>query len=124
MRLQHRVERGMVRRMQAQAAPFANDVSGKAFNLERAAIGDVVVHRRVHAGRNALEPPEPGRLNIIRKIRAIGPRDCVMVEGNPHTQAALERAGAIVQTYSGREISLKGGGGPTCLTRPIARRPA
>jgi N-dimethylarginine dimethylaminohydrolase len=54
-------------------------------------------------------------------VLAIGPRDCIMVDGNPKTRAALERAGARVQTYPGVEISLKGGGGPTCLTRPLAR---
>jgi hypothetical protein len=26
-----------------------------------------------------------------------------------------------VQTYDGSEISLKGSGGPTCLTRPLLR---
>ena len=26
--------------------------------------------------------------------------------------------------YEGQEISVKGGGGPTCLTRPIVRAPA
>jgi N-dimethylarginine dimethylaminohydrolase len=46
----------------------------------------------------------------------------VLVEGNPRTEAALARAGARVRTYRGREISLKGGGGPTCLTRPILRK--
>ena len=45
-----------------------------------------------------------------------------MVEGNPVTRARLEAAGAHVQTYDGGEISLKGGGGPTCLTRPLARQ--
>ena len=54
-------------------------------------------------------------------VLALGPRDCVMLEGNPKTRAAIERAGARVQVYDGREISLKGGGGPTCLTRPLAR---
>jgi N-dimethylarginine dimethylaminohydrolase len=54
-------------------------------------------------------------------VLAIGPRDCVMLDGNPGTRAALERAGARVQAYQGIEISLKGGGGPTCLTRPLAR---
>jgi len=74
-------------------------------------------------GIHFVEVPEGEFDSMGANVLAIGPRDCVMVEGNPHTQAALERAGAIVQTYSGREISLKGGGGPTCLTRPIARRP-
>lgn len=53
-------------------------------------------------------------------VLAIAPRRCVMVEGNPRTRAALERAGADVRVYDGSEISLKGGGGPTCLTRPLA----
>jgi N-dimethylarginine dimethylaminohydrolase len=45
----------------------------------------------------------------------------VMLKGNPRTRAALEKAGATVYEYEGREISLKGGGGPTCLTRPLTR---
>jgi arginine deiminase len=34
----------------------------------------------------------------------------------------LQDAGAIVIQYDGQEISMKGAGGPTCLTRPIRRR--
>jgi N-dimethylarginine dimethylaminohydrolase len=54
-------------------------------------------------------------------VLALAPRICVMLAGNPRTRAALERAGATVFEYEGNEISLKGGGGPTCLTRPLAR---
>lgn len=54
-------------------------------------------------------------------VLAIAPRHVVMVKGNPQTKAALEKAGCIVQEYEGIEISLKGGGGPTCLTRPLMR---
>ncbi len=54
-------------------------------------------------------------------VLALGPRECVMLNGNPKTRAALEQAGAWVQVYDGQEISLKGGGGPTCLTRPLVR---
>jgi N-dimethylarginine dimethylaminohydrolase len=54
-------------------------------------------------------------------VLAIAPRECVMLNGNPKTRAALEKAGAHVHVYDGEEISLKGGGGPTCLTRPLAR---
>jgi N-dimethylarginine dimethylaminohydrolase len=54
-------------------------------------------------------------------VLALGPRRCVMVEGCPKTRARLLHAGAEVHAYAGYEISLKGGGGPTCLTRPIAR---
>ena len=55
-------------------------------------------------------------------IFALSPRKCLMLQGNPMTRAALERAGAEVLVYDGSEISLKGGGGPTCLTRPLQRR--
>ena len=34
---------------------------------------------------------------------------------------ALEREGVEVYTYPGEEITIKGGGGPTCLTRPLVR---
>jgi len=47
----------------------------------------------------------------------------VMLEGNPRTRALLERAGAEVIEYVGDEISVKGSGGPTCLTRPLVRAP-
>jgi len=54
-------------------------------------------------------------------ILTVSPRHVVMLEGNPLTQQLLEHAGCTVDTYCGSEISLKGDGGPTCLTRPIVR---
>jgi len=60
---------------------------------------------------------EPMGANVL----ALGPRRCVTISGNPITRAALERAGATVIEYSGAEISVKGAGGPTCLTRPVSR---
>jgi arginine deiminase len=44
-----------------------------------------------------------------------------MLEGNPETRRRLEAAGCEVLVYRGREISAKGDGGPTCLTRPLER---
>jgi len=54
-------------------------------------------------------------------VLAIAPRRAVMVAGNPETRRRLERAGVEVDEFPGREICLKGGGGPTCLTRPLLR---
>lgn len=54
-------------------------------------------------------------------VLALGPRKCLMVDSAPVTRARLEAAGAEVAVYDGTEISRKGGGGPTCLTRPLAR---
>ena len=45
----------------------------------------------------------------------------VVLAGNPVTRARLEDAGARSDRIRRREISLKGGGGPTCLTRPLMR---
>ena len=72
-------------------------------------------------GYELVEVPEEEFETMGCNVLAIGPRKCVMVEGNPKTQAALENAGCQVLTYRGEEISNKGGGGPTCLTRPIKR---
>ncbi|MBX2893886.1 MAG: hypothetical protein KF763_00475 [Cyclobacteriaceae bacterium] len=44
-----------------------------------------------------------------------------MVKGNPVTHHRLVEAGCVVHQYDGAEISVKGGGGPTCLTRPVER---
>src|SRR6266576_2687972 len=54
-------------------------------------------------------------------VLAVAPRDVLMVAGNPETRARLERAGVTVREFAGGEICLKGGGGPTCLTRPLTR---
>jgi N-dimethylarginine dimethylaminohydrolase len=54
-------------------------------------------------------------------VLAVEPRRVVMLNGNSRTRAALEAAGCEVHGYDGSEISLKGDGGPTCLTAPIWR---
>jgi N-dimethylarginine dimethylaminohydrolase len=54
-------------------------------------------------------------------VLAIAPRRCLMLQGNPKTAAALRDAGADVVEIAGSDISEKGQGGPTCLTRPILR---
>lgn len=57
-------------------------------------------------------------------VLALAPRHCLMLDGYPQTKRGLEAAGCTVETYPGSEISAKGGGGPTCMTRPIWRRTA
>jgi N-dimethylarginine dimethylaminohydrolase len=54
-------------------------------------------------------------------VLALAPRECLMLKGNPEIKALLENAGCKVMEYAGDEISIKGGGGPTCLTRPLER---
>jgi N-dimethylarginine dimethylaminohydrolase len=54
-------------------------------------------------------------------VLALAPRVALALDGNPETRRRLERAGVDVRVYSGDELSHKGEGGPTCLTRPILR---
>ena len=69
-----------------------------------------------------VDVPDAEFATMGTNVLALAPRECVMVDGNPRTRGLLERAGARVHVYAGVEISLKGGGGPTCLTRPLRRR--
>jgi N-dimethylarginine dimethylaminohydrolase len=66
-------------------------------------------------------PDEEYALAMACNVLALGPRKCLVIEGSPVTRARLEAAGCEVIAYKGEEISLKGGGGPTCLTRPLLR---
>ena len=75
----------------------------------------------LHRGYQLVEVPEKEFESMGCNVLALAPRKCLMVDGNPKTKAALEEAGAKVLTYKGEEISIKGGGGPTCLTRPLLR---
>ncbi len=72
-------------------------------------------------GIRLVEVPDAEFESMGTNVLAIAPRRCVMLAGNPRTRAALEAAGAEVIQYEGTEISVKGAGGPTCLTRPLAR---
>ncbi len=72
-------------------------------------------------GLTLVEVPDEEFETMGTNVLAVAPRRALLVEGNPVTRARLEAAGAEVLTYDGSEISLKGGGGPTCLTRPLAR---
>jgi dimethylargininase len=54
-------------------------------------------------------------------ILALAPRVGLALDGNPETQRRMEAAGVEVRRYKGEELSRKGDGGPTCLTRPLAR---
>ena len=54
-------------------------------------------------------------------ILATSPRSIIMLEDLPKVRLELEHAGCKIRSYKGHEISRKGEGGPTCLTRPLKR---
>jgi len=70
-------------------------------------------------GFTLLEVPEAEFPTMGANVLALGSGACLALAGNPRTAEVLARAGLEVLTYEGREISVKGAGGPTCLTRPL-----
>lgn len=81
--------------------PFRNELLARGFSL--------------------VEVPEEEYDSQGCNVLAVAPRVAVALDGNPETRRRMEAAGVEVHAYSGREISLKGCGGPTCLTRPLER---
>jgi dimethylargininase len=72
-------------------------------------------------GIDVVEVPDDEFESQGSNVLALGPRRALALEGNDETRRRMERAGVDVVTYRGDEISRKGDGGPTCLTRPLLR---
>jgi N-dimethylarginine dimethylaminohydrolase len=77
--------------------------------------------RLLARGLQLVEVPDEEFDSMGANVLALAPRHVLMLAGNSRTRARLEQAGVQVLEYVGQEISLKGGGGPTCLTRPLVR---
>lgn len=73
-------------------------------------------------GYRFVEVPEEEFDSMGCNVLALSPHTCLMVSGNPRTESSLLALGMEVLTFEGNEISIKGGGGPTCLTRPLKRQ--
>ena len=72
-------------------------------------------------GIKTLNVPDEEYESMACNVLAVAPGKCAMISGNPVTRGLLQKAGIEVFEYQGSEISLKGAGGPTCLTRPLIR---
>jgi dimethylargininase len=68
-----------------------------------------------------VEVPDEEFETMGPNVLALAPRVGLALEGNDETRRRMEKAGVEVRVYSGDEISRKGDGGPTCLTRPLLR---
>jgi N-dimethylarginine dimethylaminohydrolase len=72
-------------------------------------------------GIATVEVPDEEFETMGPNVLALGPRRALALEGNDETRRRMEAAGVDVVVYKGDEISRKGDGGPTCLTRPLHR---
>ncbi len=68
-----------------------------------------------------VEVPDDEFETMGPNVLALAPRVGLALEGNDETRRRMEAAGVDVLVYKGDEISRKGDGGPTCLTRPLLR---
>lgn len=66
-----------------------------------------------------IDPSE--RATLACNVLALGEGRLLALEENRHTNARLRQAGFNVRTFPGTELCINGGGGPTCLTRPLLR---
>jgi dimethylargininase len=72
-------------------------------------------------GTALVEVPDEEFATMGPNVLALAPRVALALEGNDETRGRMERSGVEVLIYRGDEISRKGDGGPTCLTRPLLR---
>jgi N-dimethylarginine dimethylaminohydrolase len=72
-------------------------------------------------GFNFIEIDESERDTLACNVLALGGRRLLAIEENHKTNERLRRAGFDVRTFPGAELCINGGGGPTCLTRPLLR---
>jgi N-dimethylarginine dimethylaminohydrolase len=61
------------------------------------------------------------RAGLVCNVLALGNNRLLAIEENRKTNDCLRRAGFDVRTFRGSELCVNGGGGPTCLTRPLRR---
>jgi N-dimethylarginine dimethylaminohydrolase len=66
-----------------------------------------------------IDPRE--RDTLACNVLALGEKRLLAIAENERTNERLRAAGFQVGTFAASEIGINGGGGPTCLTRPIWR---
>lgn len=61
------------------------------------------------------------RDTLACNVLALGGNRFLAIEDNRKTNDRLRQAGFDVRTFPGSELCINGGGGPTCLARPLLR---
>ena len=61
------------------------------------------------------------RDNLACNVLSLGDKRLLALEENRKTNQKLRQSGFDVRTFPGSELCVNGGGGPTCLTRPLLR---
>jgi len=85
----------------------------------RLAVEIMEILRARRFGLIEIDPAE--RDSLACNVLSLGGKRLLAFEENPRTIARLRAAGFEVRAIPGRELGGNGGGGPTCLTRPLRR---
>jgi N-dimethylarginine dimethylaminohydrolase len=109
---------GDVFHLMSMLSPLAEDLALVYAPLLPVPFREVLLDRGIRLVEVPHEEFETQGCNVL----AVAPRVAVALDGNPETRRRMEAAGVEVHVYQGREISVKGCGGPTCLTRPLERQ--
>jgi N-dimethylarginine dimethylaminohydrolase len=72
-------------------------------------------------GHNLIEVDYTERETLACNVLSLGGKRLLALEENEKTNERLRSAGFDVRTFPGSELCINGGGGPTCLTRPLLR---
>ncbi len=72
-------------------------------------------------GFKLIEIAASERDTLACNVLALGNNRLLAIEENRNTNDRLRQAGFDVRTFPGAELCANGGGGPTCLTRPLLR---
>lgn len=115
--LPHHHGRDEVMHMLSLISPLADDLALVYLPLMPVRLVELLEQR----GVAFVEVPEDEFESMACNVLAVAPRIVLALDGNPATRQSLEAAGVEVLVYSGEELSRKGDGGPTCLTRPLSR---
>ena len=108
---------GDVFHLMSMISPLAPDLALVYAPLLPVPFRELLVER----GIGLVEVPQEEFDSLGGNVLAVAPRVAVAAQGNPVTRSRMEAAGVEVHTYVGAEISAKGCGGPTCLTRTLER---
>ena len=72
-------------------------------------------------GLRMIEIDYSERDTLACNVLALGRNRLIALHENSKTNQRLQEAGFEVLTFPGSELCINGGGGPTCLTRPLHR---
>jgi dimethylargininase len=115
--LPHHCGRAELLHLMSLISPLADDLAVVYLPLLPVRLVQLLEER----GIELIEVPDDEFPTQGANVLALAPRVALALDGNPETRRRMQAAGVDVRVYRGDELSHKGVGGPTCLTRPILR---